>query len=59
MLEGAVEAQVKTGEPVIAEIMVPRSIVTVETIPTFGSGKRDYPGVARLLATRDIEAFEA
>jgi len=41
----------------IAEIMVPRAVVTVEAIPVFGSGKRDYPGVARLLAARDIHAL--
>jgi acyl-[acyl-carrier-protein]-phospholipid O-acyltransferase/long-chain-fatty-acid--[acyl-carrier-protein] ligase len=41
----------------IAELMVPRSVVTVDAIPVFGSGKRDYPGVARLLAARDIHAL--
>ena len=41
----------------IAEIMVPRSVVTVDAIPVFASGKRDYPAVARLLAARDIHAL--
>jgi hypothetical protein len=35
---------------------VPRAIVVVEAIPVFGSGKRDYPAVARLLAARESEA---
>ena len=38
-------------------ICLPRSVVTVDAIPVFGSGKRDYPGVARLLAARDIHAL--
>ncbi len=36
----------------IGEIMVPRSMVTVDAIPLLGSGKIDYPSVERLLAAR-------
>jgi acyl-[acyl-carrier-protein]-phospholipid O-acyltransferase/long-chain-fatty-acid--[acyl-carrier-protein] ligase len=41
----------------IREIMVPRSVVTLEAIPMVGSGKKDYPAVARLLAALDIHAL--
>jgi hypothetical protein len=37
--------------------MVPRSVVTLEAIPMVGSGKKDYPAVARLLAALDIHAL--
>ena len=36
----------------VGEIMVPRSVVTVEAMPLLGSGKIDYPGVERLLGSR-------
>jgi acyl-[acyl-carrier-protein]-phospholipid O-acyltransferase/long-chain-fatty-acid--[acyl-carrier-protein] ligase len=34
----------------VGEINVPRSVVTVDAIPLLGTGKTDYPAVARLLA---------
>jgi acyl-[acyl-carrier-protein]-phospholipid O-acyltransferase/long-chain-fatty-acid--[acyl-carrier-protein] ligase len=34
----------------VAEIMVPRSVLTVPSLPVLGTGKTDYPAVQRLVA---------
>ncbi len=44
------DLQVYAKQNGIAEFMVPREIVIVDTVPVLGSGKTDYPGIAAMLA---------
>jgi len=39
----------------VPEIMVPRAVLTVDAIPLLGTGKVDYPALARLIAERTAE----
>ena len=50
-VEGATRARLLkvAKEKGIAEIMVPKSVLTVAKIPVLGSGKTDYPGVEALV----------
>ena len=34
----------------VSELAVPRRVIAVDEIPLLGSGKIDYPGVARIAA---------
>lgn len=36
----------------LAEIMVPKTVLTVSEIPLLGSGKTDYPGVEKLIQSK-------
>jgi acyl-[acyl-carrier-protein]-phospholipid O-acyltransferase/long-chain-fatty-acid--[acyl-carrier-protein] ligase len=42
----------------VPEIMVPRSIVVVKSVPLLGSGKVDYPAVQRMIDASAIRAAE-
>ena len=43
----------------IPEIMVPRAVLKVGAVPLLGTGKVDYPGVARLAADQQIAEIKA
>jgi acyl-[acyl-carrier-protein]-phospholipid O-acyltransferase/long-chain-fatty-acid--[acyl-carrier-protein] ligase len=55
---GATRAEVmaKAREKHAPELMIPAEVVSVDKMPLLGSGKIDYPGVAKLVAARAEEA---
>ena len=57
-VEGATRASLLkvAKEKGIAEIMVPKTVLTVAEIPLLGSGKTDYPGVEALVKTQSNPA---
>ena len=46
---GARDAGARPRARMIPEIMVPRAVLVVGSVPSLGTGKVDYPAVARLV----------